>query len=57
MAASRGFPPPVAAWVVAETAHTLALAHEATLAHGRLVPENILIDPHGAVCQCGPSAP
>src|SRR4029077_2582690 len=36
--------PPVAAWILAETADTLALAHEAKVAHGRLVPENILID-------------
>jgi len=41
--------PPVAAWIVAETADTLALAHEAKVAHGRLVPENILIDTDGAV--------
>src|SRR5262245_39429177 len=41
--------PPVAAWVVAETADTLALAHEAKVAHGRLVPENILIDTDGSV--------
>jgi serine/threonine kinase PknH len=41
--------PPVAAWIVAEAADTLALAHEAKVAHGRLVPENILIDTDGAV--------
>jgi serine/threonine protein kinase len=41
--------PPVAAWILAETADTLALAHDAKVAHGRLVPENILIDTDGAV--------
>jgi len=41
--------PPVAAWIIAETADTLALAHEAKVAHGRLIPENILIDTDGAV--------
>jgi F5/8 type C domain len=41
--------PPVAAWIVAEAADTLALAHDAKVAHGRLVPENILIDTDGAV--------
>jgi hypothetical protein len=39
----------VAAWIVAEVADTLALAHDAGVAHGRLVPENILIDQDGAV--------
>ena len=41
--------PPVAAWIIAEVADTLALAHEAQVAHGRLVPENVLIDTDGAV--------
>ncbi len=41
--------PTVAAWVVAEVADSLALAHEAGVAHGRLVPENVLIDHDGAV--------
>jgi serine/threonine kinase PknH len=49
LAGGDPLPPAVAAWVVAETADTLALAHEATVAHGRLVPENILIDTDGAV--------
>ncbi len=39
----------VAAWIVAEVADTLALAHDAGVAHGRLVPENVLIDEDGAV--------
>jgi len=41
--------PTVSAWIVAEVADSLALAHEAGVAHGRLVPENILIDTDGAV--------
>ena len=41
--------PTVAAWVVAEVADSVALAHEAGVAHGRLVPENVLIDHDGAV--------
>ena len=41
--------PTVAAWIVAEVADSLALAHEAGVAHGRLVPENVLIDTDGAV--------
>ena len=42
-------PPRCAAWIIAEVADTLALAHEAQVAHGRLVPENVLIDTDGAV--------
>ena len=38
-----------AAWIVSEVADSLALAHEAGLAHGRLVPENVLLDHHGQV--------
>ena len=49
LAPGEPLPPAVAAWIVAETADTLALAHEAKVAHGRLVPENILIDTDGAV--------
>src|SRR3954452_17923425 len=41
--------PTVAAWIVAEAADTLALAHDAQVAHGRLVPENVLIDTDGSV--------
>jgi hypothetical protein len=41
--------PTVSAWIVAEVADSLALAHEAGVAHGRLVPENVLIDTDGAV--------
>jgi hypothetical protein len=41
--------PTVAAWIVAEVGDTLALAHDNGVAHGRLVPENVLIDQDGAV--------
>ena len=41
--------PTVSAWIIAEVADTLALAHEAHVAHGRLVPENVLIDTDGSV--------
>lgn len=42
-------PPRRAAWLVGEVADTLAQAHTAGLAHGHLVPENVLIDQHGQV--------
>ena len=38
-----------AAWLVAEVADTMAEAHTAGLAHGRLVPENVLVDQHGQI--------
>lgn len=38
-----------AAWICSEVAATLASAHEAGVAHGRLVPENVLIDTHGTI--------
>jgi serine/threonine protein kinase len=38
-----------AAWIVSEVAASLATAHEAGVAHGRLVPENVLIDESGSV--------
>jgi hypothetical protein len=41
--------PTVSAWIVAEVADTMALAHDAGVAHGRLVPENVLIDTDGSV--------
>src|SRR3954463_3305975 len=41
--------PTVSAWIIAEVADTLALAHDAQVAHGRLVPENVLIDTDGSV--------
>ncbi|WP_164478052.1 protein kinase family protein [Nocardioides pantholopis] len=42
-------PPRQAAWLVGEVADTLSRAHAAGVAHGRLVPENVLIDRAGAV--------
>ena len=41
--------PRKAAWVAGEVASVIAAAHEAGVAHGRLAPENVLFDPHGAV--------
>ncbi len=38
-----------AAWLVAQVADAIATAHDADVAHGRLVPENVLIDRHGEV--------
>ena len=38
-----------AAWLVSEVAASIAVGHEAGVAHGRLVPENVLIDHSGAV--------
>ncbi len=42
-------PPRRAAWIVAEVAAMVAAAHEAGVAHGRLCPETVMIDEHGAV--------
>lgn len=38
-----------AAWVAAEVAEAMATAHEQRVPHGRLVPENVMIDHAGAV--------
>ncbi|MGH3362902.1 MAG: hypothetical protein ACRDOM_10640 [Nocardioides sp.] len=38
-----------AAWIVSEVAASIAHAHEAGVTHGRLVPENVLIDHTGGV--------
>ena len=38
-----------AAWLVAEVAASIAVAHDAGVAHGRLVPENVLVDRNGSV--------
>lgn len=38
-----------AAWLVSEVADSIAAAHDAGLSHGRLVPENVLIDEGGQV--------
>lgn len=50
MLANAGpLPPRRAAWLVAEVAETIARAHDRGIAHGRLVPENVLVDQAGAV--------
>ena len=49
LAAGEPLSPTVAAWIVAEVADTVALAHDAGVSHGRLVPENVLIDHDGGV--------
>ena len=38
-----------AAWLVSEVAASIAAGHEAGVAHGRLIPENVLVDHTGAV--------
>jgi serine/threonine protein kinase len=38
-----------AAWMASEVAACLAVAHDVGVAHGRLVPENVLIDESGSV--------
>lgn len=38
-----------AAWIVSEVASVIAVAHDAGVAHGRLAPENVLIDQHGEI--------
>jgi hypothetical protein len=38
-----------ASWLVAEVADSIAAAHEKGIAHGRLAPENVLIDRAGGV--------
>ncbi|WP_432477932.1 hypothetical protein [Nocardioides sp. GXQ0305] len=42
-------PPRKAAWVVSEVAASIAVAHEGRVAHGRLVPETVLLDDTGSV--------
>ncbi len=42
-------PPRRAAHLVAEAAAVCAAAHEVGVAHGRLAPENLLVDHHGSV--------
>lgn len=42
-------PPRRAAWIVSEVAASMATAHEQRVAHGRLSPENVLIDQAGSV--------
>jgi len=38
-----------AAWVASEVAAAITAAHDAGVAHGRLIPENVLIDESGSV--------
>ena len=38
-----------AAWIVSEVSASLAAGHDAGVAHGRLVPENVLLDTAGSV--------
>jgi serine/threonine kinase PknH len=38
-----------AAWIVSEVAESIAGAHDAGVTHGRLVPENVMIDQTGSV--------
>lgn len=38
-----------AAWLVAEVADSVARAHDAGVTHGRLVPENVLVDRNGEI--------
>jgi serine/threonine kinase PknH len=50
MVASEGpLPPRRAAWIVSEAAASMAAAHEQRVAHGRLAPENVLLDEAGSV--------
>ncbi|NUS49831.1 MAG: hypothetical protein HOQ22_02175, partial [Nocardioidaceae bacterium] len=42
-------PPRRAAWVVKEVAEAIAAAHRNGVAHGRLIPENVIITEAGAV--------
>lgn len=50
MVATHGpLAPRRAAWLVAEVADSMAQAHDAGVAHGRLVPENILVDRSGSI--------
>lgn len=41
--------PREAAWIVAEVADSIATAHARAVAHGRLVPENVLVDNAGGI--------
>ncbi len=49
LASNGPMQPRRAAWVASELADSLARAHEAGLDHGRMVPENVLIDLNGQV--------
>lgn len=47
--AEEPLPPRRAAWVVGEVAELLATAHGLGITHGRLVPDNVMIDERGSV--------
>jgi serine/threonine protein kinase len=49
VASSGPLEPGRAAWLVSEVADSVAKAHEAGVAHGRLVPENVLVDRTGEI--------
>ncbi len=49
VATSGPLSPRRAAWLVSEVASSIAAAHDAGMAHGRLVPENVLVDRTGSV--------
>lgn len=49
LVAEEPLTPVRAAWLVGEVAAMVAAGHDAGIAHGRLVPENVLIDTTGAV--------
>ena len=45
----RVLPPDRAAWLVREVAAAMAVAHRQGIAHGRLVPENVMVTESGTV--------
>lgn len=49
MLAEGPLAPRRAAWLIGEVSEMIAHAHAAGVAHGRLVPENVMIDDRGAV--------
>jgi len=49
LAAEGPLPPRRAAWIADEVAQALVVAHERGVAHGRLNPENVLVDTGGGV--------
>ncbi|GAB3773908.1 protein kinase family protein [Nocardioides pacificus] len=49
LAAEGPLAPRRAAWIVSEVADALATGHAAGVAHGRLTPENVLIDTSGSI--------
>lgn len=49
LVAEEPLPPRRAAWVAAEVADALAHAHAGGQTHGRLLPENVLVDHNGQV--------